>query len=333
MQTGHIRLNKATGEWVIYAPSRRKRPQELQHESHEQETEINYAQTCPFCPGREHTQELGVLEIIEPGSVGWRTRVIPNKYPALTPCKDTLRVPEGIYVSMPGYGQHEVVIESPEHYQTIATMPLEYVETVIETYHQRYMALMRSPETKMVTIFRNNGLRSGASQRHPHSQIIATGIVPRNRRLQEEEAQRYFDQWGRCVYCDILEYEMSDRRRVLQENKAFVAFVPFAAEVPFEVWIMPKHHQADFGSTSAFERSLFAAILKHVLAKLYDKLNNPDYNYVINTAPRYKAQEPHLHWYCQIRPRLTTPAGFEIGTGISINPSIPEIDAEFLSQD
>ncbi len=110
----------------------------------------------------------------------------------------------------------------------------------------------------------------------------------------------------------------------------FVSFVPFAAEFPCEIWIMPKEHQADFGSITPQEKKAFAEILKDSLSRLYYKLNNPDYNYVINTAARYKAEEPQLHWYCQIRPRLTTPAGFELGSGMSINPSIPEVDAAFL---
>jgi UDPglucose--hexose-1-phosphate uridylyltransferase len=330
MQAGHIRLNKATGEWVIYAPSRRKRPQDFQQYSQEKHAAVNYIETCPFCCQREHIQEASVLEMPHPKHNGWQTRVILNKFPALTPCKNNFRTIEGIYLTMPGYGQHEVIIESPDHHQTIATMSVEEVALVVETYYQRYIALMKAPETMMIIIFRNHGPAAGASLRHPHSQIISTSIVPRHRRWQEEEAQRYYDQWGRCVYCDILEFEMGDRRRIVQENESFFAFVPFAAEVPFEMWIMPKQHQADFGTISPSEKLLFAVILKDVLAKLYEKLNNPDYNYVINTAARYKVEEPQIHWYCQIRPRLVTPAGFEIGSGISINPSIPEVDAEFL---
>jgi UDPglucose--hexose-1-phosphate uridylyltransferase len=232
---------------------------------------------------------------------------------------------------MPGYGQHEVIIESPDHDQDLATMSIEEVETVIETYHKRYVSLMQVHKNMMAIIFRNHGMKAGASLSHPHSQMIVTGMVPQNIRVREQEAQRYYDQWQRCVYCDILEFEQHHRRRVIAENESFLAFIPFAADVPFETWIMPKEHEADFGSISAIEKSHFALILKNVLTRLYDKLSDPDYNYVINTAARYKAEEPQIHWYCQISPRLTTPAGFELGSGISINPSLPEIDADFLN--
>lgn len=330
MEVGQIRLNKATQEWVIYAPSRRQRPQDFQQKSQEKQPLANQVEHCPFCAVNEEKLGSIILEMPNKQQSSWQTRVIPNKFPALTPQENTQRSTEGIYLAMPGYGKHEVVIESADHDQTIATMSRAEIEILIETYHQRYIALMQDPENMMVIIFRNHGKGAGASLHHPHSQIIATGIVPRYRRWQEEEAQRYFDQWGRCVYCDILAFEMGDRRRVIEENSSFVAFVPFAAEVPCEIWIVPKQHQGDFGTITEQEKSDFASILKNALAKLYEKLNNPDYNYVINTAARYKAEEPQIHWYCQIRPRLTTPAGFEIGSGMSINPSIPEVDAEFL---
>jgi len=185
----------------------------------------------------------------------------------------------------------------------------------------------------MAIIFRNHGRQAGASLIHPHSQIVATSVVPHQIRAAGDEAQRYYDERARCLYCDILAFEQADGQRLVTENASFVALVPFAADVPFEVWIIPKQHQADFGSMTEREQGDFAAILQAILRRLLVKLNDPDYNYAIQTAPRYKAEEPQLHWYCRIRPCLTTPAGFELGAGISINPSLPERDAAFLRED
>ncbi len=326
MSKSHIRLNKTTREWVIYAPSRQKRPQDFKQINLE-ESDSHY---CPFCPENEDHLEPVILELPNPIKQGWQTRVVENKYPVLTPDTHPNRKMNGIYVTMMGYGQHEVIIESPHHNQDIATMPLKAVETVLETYHQRYLELMTAHENMMIIIFRNHGKKAGASLKHPHSQIIMTGIVPQHIRLREREAQRYYDQWARCLYCDMLYFELHTETRIITENHSFVCFVPFAAEVPFEMWIIPKEHQADFGSISSRQKADLALILKDALGRLYRKLNNPDYNYVINTAARYKAEEPQVHWYLQIRPRLTTPAGFEIGSGMNINPSIPELDAKFL---
>jgi UDPglucose--hexose-1-phosphate uridylyltransferase len=233
---------------------------------------------------------------------------------------------------MAGYGRHEVIIDTPCHNRDIAVMSQEEVETIIETYHRRYTDLMQTHQNMMVVIFRNHGPRAGTSLLHPHSQLIVTGVVPNYIRRTEEEAQRYFDEWGRSMYEDIANFEVRENRRVIAETEQFVAFVPFAADVPFEIWIMPTNHQPDFGLISDDAKTELASILRNVLYRLDYKLNDPDYNYIINTPARYRADEPYARWYLQIRPRLTTPAGFEIGSGISINPSLPEEDADFLNQ-
>ena len=326
-----IRQNKATKQWVIYAPARRKRPQDFQEPHNERKNLPVLDQECPFCPGNEHMLSKILMEMPDAEQNCWQTRVILNKFPALTADGDTSRFTQGIHLAMPGYGQHEVIIESPEHNLDIAQMSMAQVGMLIETYHKRYVDLMKAHQNMMTLIFRNRGTRAGASQNHPHSQVIMTGMVPHAVRWREEEAQRYFDEWGRCVYCDILAFEMQDRQRVILENQSILAFIPFAAEVPFEVWIMPKRHQADFGQISNQEKSDLAQALHDVLAKLHTKLHDPDYNYVINTAAQYKACEPQLHWYLQIWPRLTNQSGFEIGSGMTVNPSIPEEDADFLS--
>jgi UDPglucose--hexose-1-phosphate uridylyltransferase len=329
--TSEVRQNKATKQWVIYAPARGERPKDFRRKT-EREQLPALDRECPFCPGNEAMLPGILMELSGPGPDAWQTRVIPNKYPAVTPDGDNDRYTEGIYLAMPGYGRHEVIIESPRHDQNIAQMSTEEVGTVIETYHRRYVEIMKEHNNMMAIIFRNHGSRAGTSLIHPHSQLVVTGIVPRYIRWREEEAQRYFDEQGRCVFCDILAFEGRERRRVIVDNASFLAFVPFAAEVPFEMWIMPKRHQADFGAISDAEKADLALTLREVLARLYTKLRDPDYNCVINTAARYKADEPQLHWYLQIQPRLTTQAGFEIGSGMRINPSIPEEDAGFLRE-
>lgn len=329
IEGNHIRLNKVTREWVIYAPKRKHRPQDLRQSC---TIEHPIALPCPFCPGGSHEEEEILLELPKVNGSGWQTRVVANRYPALSTQGNTMRSSHGIYLMMPGYGRHEVIIESPDHEKDIPTMDLSEVELIVETYHHRYIDLMREHESMMGIIFRNHGQRAGASQSHPHSQIIITSVVPQQRRWREEEAQRYYDDWGRCLYCDILKFEYKEQTRIVEENNSFLAFVPFAAEVPFEISIAPKHHEADFGSMTDTEKADFSVILQSILTRLSEKLNDPDYNYIINTAARYKAEEPQVHWYCQIRPRLTTPAGFEIASSVSINPSLPEWDAQFLRE-
>lgn len=331
--TSEIRQNKATKQWVIVAPSRGKRPLAFKRQESKNQRLPAVDKDCPFCPGNEKSLPSIIMELPGPEGSQWQTRVVPNKFPALTSDENNVRYRRGLYLAMPGYGRHEVIIESPVHNRRITQMTPKEVGIIIETYHRRYVTVMKQNWNLMTLIFRNHGRQAGTSLAHPHSQIIVTGMVPTYIRWREERAQYYFDESGRCVYCDILEQEAQERQRVISENETFLAFVPYAAEVPFEIWIMPTKHQACFSDLSDQEKPGLAAILQDCLARLQRKLNDPDYNYIINTAARYRAGEPQLHWYLQIRPRLTTQAGFEIGSGISINPSLPEEDAAFLRQD
>ena len=116
------------------------------------------------------------------------------------------------------------------------------------------------------------------------------------------------------------------------ETERFVVLQSFAPRYPFETWIVPKEHQASFGLISMEDSKQFAKVLKITLFKLYSKLNDPDYNYVIHTAPVRDEQEEYYHWGLQITPRLTIPAGFEMGSGIYINTSFPEETAQFLKE-
>ena len=147
-----------------------------------------------------------------------------------------------------------------------------------------------------------------------------------------ESATRFFDNSGDCIFCRTLAEELIQKKRMVLESEHFAAFVPYAGAAPFITWIFPRRHMASFGSINEAEMRDMAHILKDTLAKLYYGLNNPDYNYCIRSVPHYSACEPYYHWHIQILPRLTTPAGFEIGSGIAVNVALPEETAKFLRE-
>jgi UDPglucose--hexose-1-phosphate uridylyltransferase len=325
---GEFRQDKVTRRWVIYAPSRGKRPRDFQR-GDQRETPPPYQPDCPFCPGHEDRLPPVIDQIDDDD--GWRVRVVSNKYPALTPDGSPERDIRGIYLAAGAYGRHEVLIEDPRHNHQLGQMTQAEIEAVVTMYSRRFQVLAADERLQIVIIFRNHGLKAGTSLVHPHSQIIASGLAPQYVRWRESEAQSFYDTWGRCVMCDVLENEQNDGRRVVRDNEHFLAFVPWAAQAPFEVWIAPKRHQADFGEMKTEEISGLADALGRVLNLYIHKLGDPDYNFVIHTATRYKSGEPQLHWFLQILPRTGTKAGFEIGSGMNINPSIPEQDADFLN--
>jgi UDPglucose--hexose-1-phosphate uridylyltransferase len=207
------------------------------------------------------------------------------------------------------------------------------VEEILLAYRERYLALREDPRIKLIIIFKNSGEAAGTSLDHTHSQLVGTAVVPSNIRKKLEEAARYYDDHGRCVYCDSIQEELHFNKRIVMDTKKFVVLQPFASRFPFETWIIPKEHQASFGLISMEDSKTFARILKETLFRHYSKLNNPDYNFVIHTAPIKDEEEDYYHWHLQIIPRLTTPAGFEMGSGIYINVSFPEETAQFLREE
>jgi UDPglucose--hexose-1-phosphate uridylyltransferase len=324
-----IRQDPVSKEWVIFSPSRGKRPHDVTtRQSHHEEA--HYDERCPFCPGNERMLDSIISEIKVDTSNEWICRAVPNKYPVLSTEAHSQRFRDGMHLCMGGYGRHEVVIDNPHHSRDIPQYTQNEYRQVIEIYYSRYCELMKDPQVVMVTIFRNHGVRAGTSLAHPHSQIIGSPTVPRYNRIQEQFAELYFDDYGTCVYCDLIKNELSSEKRIVDQNRSFVAFVPYAARVPYELWILPRRHTAVFGDIDADEKMDLALLLQDLLRKMYYKLNDPDYNYVIHSFTRFKTNEPHLHWFVKIVPRRLTPAGFELGSGFRVNPSIPEEDAELL---
>ena len=324
------RQNMATREWVILAPERRSRPEDFHTQSRSNAVVPVHKPDCPFCTGQENQTEQPTY--VHPDQENWQVRVVPNKFAALRNHTSAARSQAGAFLAAGGFGIAEVVIEHPQHNQTLATMEIPEVEAVLRAYRERQTKLSQDPRINLVTIFRNHGVRAGTSLEHPHSQIIATPIIPPHVRYPMERAVMYYDQNGTCVYCDMVAEEIRQQERVITETDRFVSFCPFAARSPFECRIYPKTHQPSFILTTDDELGELAMVLRDVLGRLYKGRGNPDYNFVMRSAPVGDHDTRHLHWYMVIIPRVTTAAGFEIGSGIYINTVPPEESARLLRE-
>ncbi len=328
-----LRLNRATKEWIIIATDRAKRPHQFKVKS-EKKKLPPFDAGCPFCPGNEdHTPPEIYAERSKnspPNSPGWSVRVVGNKYPALEPAEKSLKIRGRFFRTASGVGKHEVIIETPQHNQTFATLSIMQAKRVFLICWKRYRFLEKDRRFKLIMIFKNHGVTAGTSLRHSHMQVIAVPLVPTSIRHQLEEAMRYYDDHGMCVFCDMLKEEQEAKKRIILENDRFVAFHPFASRSPFETWIVPKRHNACFGSITEGEVKLLATVVRAILRKIHQRLGDPDYNLIIRTAPIKDTQEDYYHWYIQILPRLTTPAGFELGSGVYIDTSLPEETAKFM---
>ncbi|RME61533.1 MAG: DUF4931 domain-containing protein [Caldilineae bacterium] len=323
-----LRQNMATKEWVIIASERAKRPHEFATPSGTGITEHPpWEAHCPFCPGNEET-DLEVLRL--PGEGPWRVRVVGNRYPALQREGERFQQVEGVRRRISGVGYHEVVVESPLHNTCPALESAEQMALVLEAFQRRGQAIAQDSRVEHVIYFKNHGERAGASLVHPHTQLIGVPVVPLNVRTRMDEARRYHDNMGRCVHCQMLEEELAHGERVVLESAHFVAFIPYAANSPFHTWVFPRRHCSSFLEATAAEVADLGWLLQRVLAKIYTGLNDPDYNYLIRSAPIHESGLEYLHWYVSIVPRVTRSAGFELGSGMFINTALPEESAAFL---
>lgn len=323
-----LRQNIITRDWVIIAPERAKRPQEYGSENQRKITLPAYRPDCPFCLGNEANTGEETLRWSD--DRGWRVRAVLNKYSALSSTGERVRQTQGIHRSISGVGAHEVIIEHPRHDLTTALLEISDVANIIEVYKQRYLHFKADPRIEAIIIFKNHGKGAGTSLEHPHSQIAATPVVPFQFRSRIDDAIRYFDDRGDCVFCETLKDELASGDRIIFENTHFVAFIPYAALSPFHIWIFPRRHSSCFEQITAPEILGLAEALKMSLAKLYYGLDNPDYNYTIRSLPSKQEQTPYFHWYIAIIPRINQTAGFEMGSGMYINASQPEESAEYL---
>lgn len=329
-----FRQDIITGNWVIVAKERAKRPEDFSEPEKPQKE--HYRENCPFCVGNEGQTPPEAYAVrkdgTEPDTPGWSVRAVPNKFPALTPSGQVVMGDVGIYRTMSGVGAHEVILETPDHDRSPAELGKQELMDVISTYRHRHRALLEDDRIEYVSIFRNHGRSAGASLEHPHSQIIATPIVPPLIQDSISAAKNYHDRTGKCAYCHVLEEERQAGARVVYSNSGFIVFQPFASRTPFETCIMPLRHSPSFGEISDEEIEQLADALGLTLRKIAEGLNDPSYNYMIRTAPtvdEYEGSE-YLHWHISIMPKLAIAAGFEMGTGIYINTATPEDTAKFL---
>lgn len=324
-----LRKDPVVGRWVIICTDRGKRPTDfvIQKSAHQDND-------CPFCSGNEGRTPPEVLSVRHngsaPNSPGWKVRVVPNKFPALQVEGELDRRGEGLFDKMNGIGAHEVIIETTRHDAELSVLSEEEVAGVLGAYRARIADLKGDPRFKYILVFKNHGEAAGATLRHPHTQLIATPIIPKRVAEELKGARNHYEMKERCIYCDILQQELADNRRLVAVDDHHVVLEPFAPRFPYETWILPRRHNSAFESLN--DEGLFhlARMLKETLTRLNQALDHPPYNFVVHTAPCNDPFLLYYHWHIEIMPKLTRVAGFEWGSGFYINPTAPEDAARDL---
>jgi UDPglucose--hexose-1-phosphate uridylyltransferase len=324
-----LRKDPIVGRWVIIASERGKRPSDFFSEIRDPRGAF-----CSLCPGNESKTPPEVYALRPEGSPpntpGWQLRVVKNKFPALIADDQLEQTKRGVFESMSGVGDHEIIIETPLHNTRLSDLEAEEVVNVLRAYRERIFALKQDIRFRFVMVFKNHGAAAGASLKHSHSQLVALPIVPIQISEEMEGARQYYNNHHHCIFCAIIKQEISAKVRVIEEGDGIVVVAPFASRFPFEAWLIPWEHYPSFENMEGYGG--LAYCLQQVLRRLDHVLGDPPYNFVIHTAPFGESANDYYHWHLEIMPRVTNVAGFEWGTGFYINPTPPEEAAKYLRE-
>jgi UDPglucose--hexose-1-phosphate uridylyltransferase len=299
-----LRYDRLHDTWVIVAPDRSRRPSDLRLQ-----TVSNTGMTCPFCPGNEHETPPEILATgREPPAAAdqppWRVRVFPNRFPALTG-------PDG---------RHEVVVITPDHDRDLARCSPAEVAEILTAIQTRVRALQRDAEIAAVSFFLNAGAGAGASLSHPHGQLLATRVVPAVLRTELAAFAAWRQEHDACLIC-AASAAAADEQRLIAADADALLYAPWAGRFAWEMHVLPRRHQGDFGAASEAELAAVGGLLRAACRALQAVVPQPAYNLVLHTAP---AAVQDFHWHLELLPRLAPLAGFETGTGFFINPVAPE---------
>jgi UDPglucose--hexose-1-phosphate uridylyltransferase len=291
---------------------------------------------CPFCEGNERETEREVFALRREGSApdgpGWSLRVVPNKYPALVTSLPLATSEHHPLSEAAATGVHEVIIETPEHDASPARLPAEHLAGVLTIYQDRLRVTGGAPGVQSVVIIRNEGRAAGASQPHPHSQVLALPVVHPRLAHELQVARQHFAEAHRCLTCDVIEHELKQGRRIVALDDEFVVLTSFAPRFPYETWILPRHHSHDFRESSERQIARCAERIRALLVAMESRLGAFPYNLVLLTCPMQTAHDDRqsFHWRFELLPRTTIPSGLELGCDVFIVSVSPEEAADAL---
>lgn len=333
-----MRKDVFTGRWVITEEAAAVRPSDFHFRRFDRE-----ATFCPFCESNEASTPPEVFAVRKLGSApngpGWSVRVVPNVAPRLRIEGDLGRRAEGIHDLMNGVGAHEIIAETPYHDRSLHELQPREISDVIRAYIARVADLDRDQRMRYVLIFKNHGELAGAHTiSHSISQLMGLSITPRTAKTKLLIARDYFQAKERCLYCDVLQQELKQHKRIVAENEEFLVFAPFASRFPFEMAVLPKTHNSAFSRMNPGQIEKLANILREALQKLHRTLGGPPYNLFVQDRPFLRPRagywttiEDDYHWHIEILPQIMRVTGFEWASGFFYNPVPPEVAAKCLS--
>lgn len=339
-----IRYNRIEDSYVIIAPERLHRPDFMSWNKEDKKKDEGTS-VCPFCEGNETMTPTEIYAIRESGSFvdekGWITRVVPNLYKAVQIETPYLLKNVGVNKVWEGFGAHEVIIDTPKHLTSMSECSEETFFNWIKTIQARVHDLRNDHRIAFISVFKNHGPSSGATQPHPHTQLIGLPVIPKDVEHRYERMYHYYMDSGRVLVDEIIEEEKKDGSRIVIESDSFIAFCPFASEYPFEVMITSSEVPSEIDKIDDMKLKELSKVLQELFRVMEIQLGAFDYNMSLSVAPMQKpfkidANMNNLDSICRfnirIMPRIYRHGGFELSTKTMINPVEPERSAKLLRE-
>ncbi len=316
-----LRLDPLNGRWVAIRPERALRPDAFVLRT---PFTTDAADSCPFCP--ESFDGEVVVDETTDADGHWQSRVVANRYPAFDSDAPFVSVNKGpVFTEATAGGVHEVLIFTPDHNRSLDAMDDGEIENIMALLKRRLVAHASQSNLRYTQAIINSGREAGASIEHPHGQLMGISFVPRD--VAEEQAR--FSQFvAGCLLCTAIEAESTSGRRTVLSSDAALVVAPYWSGVPYEMLVLPRHHATHLHTESDAVLTGVGLALRDALRALKAAIGDVAYNVVVHSAP-YLHGEP-FHWHIHLFPKATTRAGFELGTGVSINVVKPEDAAEVL---
>lgn len=313
-----LRLDPLTGRWVVITAGRGERPGAFL----ERAIPPADIENCPFCPGHEDRTPEAVATTTDADG-NWQVRTVPNLYPAFTG-HDPMAVSNlgPVYMQAPASGSHEVVVFSPEHKDGWADLSKDHLKLLMHALRDRVVAHSEDSGLRYSQIIVNFGREAGASVEHPHAQLLGMPFVPRELMDEQGGFARFR---GNCIMCATVDSEEWAGLRMVYGDENVVVFCPFWSGAPYEMMIVPRSHEGHFNNASDDQLEAVGNAIQISLLSLRDTVGDIAYNIAFHASP-YRSPSD-FHWHVHLVPKITTPAGFELGTGVPINVVAPETAA------
>lgn len=323
---GELRKDPSTGKWVLVRPRRAWRDED--------------PTMCPFCPGNEHLTPPEIAAYRSGGGsngAGWEVRVVPEVDAYFVIEEELVREGIGMFDRISTRGASEIVVESPDHDMTLEGAEDGKIERILWMYRDRIEDLKRDLKIRDVVVTRRRG-EPGSRRRHPCSRVLAGPIVFDDVRAELTQAREYYAYKRRCVFCDTIRQEVASRDRLIQLTSHFVAFVPYAARVPFEIRVLPRRHACAFEEVTPGEVADLAHLLRTLAGLIVKGVGEPSYEMVLHTAPNLAVKivqgewdtiDRDYHWHLEVLVQPERATGI---SGIAVTDMLPEEAARVLRE-